>query len=91
MSFAYSSGELASLPAYPDDLVPKKLMKQENSAAAAVFSDFIHDISYTALSTSSVEVSISVQASRPDEDFAENEGYRVFTATETVNLRNLML
>lgn len=88
---SYSTGELAALPDYPDGLVPRKLMKKENGTAAAVFSDYIHDITYTALSSSSVEVTLEVQASRPDDDFAENEGYRIFSVTETVNLRNLML
>lgn len=88
---SYTTSELATLPSYPDGLVPRKLMKQENGAAAAVFSDYIHDITYTAVSSSTVEVTLEVQSSRPDEGFAENEGYRILSATETVNLRNLML
>ena len=86
-----SSGELAAYPDLPSGLYPRKLMKQINNQAPEVFSENISAISFTALSSSAIEVAMSVMPSRPDLDFNENSGYRVYSATERVSIRNMAL
>ncbi|MEZ5358451.1 MAG: prepilin-type N-terminal cleavage/methylation domain-containing protein [Candidatus Zixiibacteriota bacterium] len=86
-----SSAELAAYADLPTRLRPHKLMKQVNSAGPVVFSEHINNLTFTAHSSSNVEVAVSVQPSRPDVDFSENEGYRIYSASERVNIRNLIL
>jgi len=87
----YAYDELQGIPAFQTGSVPKKLMKQVNSNNAEIFADYIHNISFTALTSSTVQVSIEVQASHPDEDYTYNGGYRTYSALETVSLRNVAL
>ncbi|MEW5923091.1 MAG: prepilin-type N-terminal cleavage/methylation domain-containing protein [Candidatus Zixiibacteriota bacterium] len=87
----YSESELAGMASFPTGSTPHKLMKKVNSATAELFADYITDVTFTAINSSTVQVTIDVQAAQPDEDFVDNGGYRTFTALETVNLRNVAL
>lgn len=87
----YTSDELAGMSAFSTGSTPHKLMKQVNSAAAEVFADYITDVTFTAINSSTIQVTINVQAAQPDEDFVTNGGYRTYSALETVNLRNVAL
>ncbi|MBU0984750.1 MAG: prepilin-type N-terminal cleavage/methylation domain-containing protein [candidate division Zixibacteria bacterium] len=66
-----------------------RLMKKTNSLDAQAFTDMIESVSYTVVNPTTIEVSLRVRATRSDEDFTSNDGYREFTATERVKLRNL--
>lgn len=80
-----------SLTRFTDGLAPKMLMKQINSNAPEVFSEFISDITFTVVDSSSVEVAVEVITSRPDEDHRDNAGFRTIAADENVNIRNRSL
>jgi len=70
---------------------PCRLMKQVNSNPAAVFSEEIRGIQYAVVDSSTIDVTVQVQTSRSDESWASNEGYRLMTLTERVNMRNLAI
>jgi prepilin-type N-terminal cleavage/methylation domain-containing protein len=80
-----------SLTRFTDGLAPKMLMKKVNSNAPEVFSEFISDITFTVVDSSSVEVAVEVITSRPDEDHRDNSGFRTIAADENVNIRNRSL
>lgn len=86
-----TSTELAAYADLPIRLRPHKLMKKVNSANPVVFSEFINNLTFTAHSSSCIEVAVSVQPSRLDVDYNENEGFRIYSATERVNIRNMIL
>jgi hypothetical protein len=87
----YTVSELDNLNDFPNGLVPKKLMKKVNSSAPEMFAGMINDIVYTIESPSRIQIAIDVQASKADEDFASNSGYRLYTTSETVTVRNMNL
>lgn len=87
----YHSGEYPAILKLPAELHPKKLMKQLNSDTAFVYSDFINDIEFTAVSANTIEVIIKVQTESPDEAYVDNKGYRIYTAAERVLVRNMTL
>jgi len=68
---------------------PNQLMKKVNSNRATVFSDYVLDINFTQVNPSTIEVSITTQASKPDEDYSDNYGFRTYQADEHVFLRNI--
>ncbi len=84
----YPGGEFDHLD---DGIRPLCLMKKTNGDTAVVYSEGISFVNYTALNPSTVQVTLTVQATRSDEDFNQNDGYRTYTAIERVNIRNANL
>ena len=84
----HSSYELSR---FPDNIQPRKLMKQINSDTASVFAEFINKISYRAISPSVVVVDVQIVSSKPDEKYADNNGFRTIEVEENVTLRNALL
>jgi len=84
----YPGGEFQELA---DSIRPQCLMKKINGVSPVVYSEGIRSVSYTALNASTVQVTLEVQATRPDEDFNQNGGYRTYSAIERVNIRNANL
>jgi len=85
----YDNYDLGSPLAAPEGLTPRRLMKKQNSAPPAVFSDYIRYMLFNVVDTNTITVTLVTQASRPDEAFTGNYGYRLYVATERVNLRNI--
>jgi len=75
----------------PNGWKPMFLMKKVNNQPAAVFSDVVRSITYTVIDSANVQVSIEAQTAKSDESWDEDSGYRSFTATERVTIRNLEL
>lgn len=73
----------------PTDWQPMFLMKQVNSQPPGVFSDLVRSIAYNVIDSANIEISIEAQTSRSDEAWSRDDGYRSFTATERVTIRNL--
>lgn len=67
------------------------LMKQTNSDPPAEFARYIKDVTYTLISPSVIDIVVSVEADRSDEDFVNDDGLRAFSLSERVQLRNLKL
>lgn len=81
--FAYSK-----VPGRPADMALFNLMKQTNGAPAAVYANFITDLSFRQIDPSTILISITTQVPREDDTFDGNEGFRTFSLTERVNIRN---
>ena len=86
---------LASYTTYDDSVRTQdqryQLMVKVNSATPEIYADNIHDISFTTINSSTIRVDLDVQTEKSDEAFADNDGVRVFSCSERVNLRNLKL
>ncbi|MFH1700298.1 MAG: hypothetical protein ABIE07_06890 [Candidatus Zixiibacteriota bacterium] len=87
----YTTYEYPAIAKLREPLHPKKLMKKVNSGAAEIFSDFINDIDFTAVTANTIEVVVKVQSENPDLDYQDNEGYRIYTSAERVLIHNMTL
>jgi hypothetical protein len=87
----YTVSDLSNLEDFPSGFVPRKLMRRINHATPEQFAGMVNDIVYTVHSPSRIEISIDIQSSKADEDYASNHGYRMYTTSETVSIRNLNL
>ncbi len=85
----YDNSELANVDSLDASVRPRKLMIQVNGGAPEVFADNIHSMNFRVVNPTTIEVALTVQPLKPDESFAQNEGYRMFTANERVKMRNL--
>jgi prepilin-type N-terminal cleavage/methylation domain-containing protein len=85
----YADGELALADSLPRAFRPRKLMIQVNSANPEIYADNIRAMTFTAVGSSAVEVSLTVQPLKADVVYLDNRGYRMHTANERVKLRNL--
>ncbi|MEW6412632.1 MAG: prepilin-type N-terminal cleavage/methylation domain-containing protein [Candidatus Zixiibacteriota bacterium] len=87
----YSDTEYVAIPHLPVGTKLYKLMKQENSGSPQVFSDFITSINFVPIGTSEMAVTIQVQTTKWDESWDSNNGFRIFSNTERVNMRNVSM
>ncbi len=87
----YNSSEYNNLPGLPGGQKVYHLMRQLNSDVAARFASGIGDIDYTSSGTEELTVTVVVVAPRPDEDYATNGGYRLFSSVQSVSPRNSTL
>ena len=75
----------------PDGWKPMYLMKRVNSEAAAIYADVLRSISYTPIDAATITVAVTAQTEKADEAWKHDKGYRSFTSTERVTIRNLAL
>lgn len=75
----------------PSGWAPMYLMKKVNSAIPSIFSDVVRSIDYNVIDSATVEVSIEAQTIRSDDTWERDEGFRSFTSTERVSIRNLSI
>jgi prepilin-type N-terminal cleavage/methylation domain-containing protein len=66
-----------------------KLMRKMNSDTAQVFADYLTDMRITVINSKLVAVTLETQSSRPDDTYPQNNGYRRFTNTDRVVIRNI--
>lgn len=85
----FSDAEYQSVPGLSSSLKVYKLMKQINSEDPSVYADYITDMSFKQIDPSNLLISITTQVPREDFTYANNEGFRTYTLTERVNLRNV--
>lgn len=84
----FSASDYLEYPGLPGGVSMYRLMKQINSDPPAIFTDFIVDISFTAVNAANVDISITAHTTRSDDTYNLNSGYRTFTLAERVNVRN---
>ncbi|MBI5266507.1 MAG: prepilin-type N-terminal cleavage/methylation domain-containing protein [candidate division Zixibacteria bacterium] len=75
-------------PSAPNGWKPKYLMKKVNSQAAGIFADVVNSIRYTAVDSATMTVSVTTQTPKADEAWKHNSGYRSYTSTGRVTIRN---
>lgn len=85
----YDNSELTNVDSLDASVRPRKLMIQVNGGTPEVFADNIHSMRFRVVNPTTIEVALTVQPLKPDETFAQNEGYRMYTANERVKMRNL--
>ena len=76
-------------PVLPAGIIMNYLMKQENNAAPVALADAIASVNFNAVTPSTVIITITTQVPREDDEFSANMGFRTFTLTERVNIRNI--
>ena len=85
----FSPAEYADLPDLPAGDKLYKLMKKVNSTPETIFANYIKSINYNQLDSANVVVNINVQAMRSDDSYAPNDGFRVYSLSERINIRNV--
>ncbi len=85
----YDNAELIGADSLDASLRPRKLMIQINGGTPEIFADNIRTMHFRVVNPTTLEVTLTVQPLSPDETFADNDGYRMYTANERVKMRNL--
>jgi len=84
----FNDGEYASMPDLPEGRQVYRLMKQTNSDPPDEFADYILNVQYNLTDPSNVIVRVTTQTPRPDEDYPFFNGYRSYSLSERVKIRN---
>jgi prepilin-type N-terminal cleavage/methylation domain-containing protein len=87
----FTDQEYADLDSRRGDIKFYNLMKQVNSNLPTVFADCISGIRYSVVNSSTLAITLQTLTRKPDETHDANNGFRTFSATERVNIRNLSL
>ncbi len=84
----FNDGEYASMPDFPEGRQVYRLMKQTNSNPADEFADYVLNVQYDLTDPSNVIIQVTTQTPRPDEDYPFFNGYRSYSLSERVKIRN---
>ena len=84
----FNDGEYATMPDLPEGRQVYRLMKQTNSDPPGEFADYILNIQYDLTDPSNVVARVTTQAPRPDEDYPSFNGYRSYSLSERIKIRN---
>ncbi len=84
----FDDGEYASMPDLPEGRQVYRLIKQTNSDPPDEFADYILNVQYDLTDPSNVIVRVTTQTPRPDEDYPSFNGYRSYSLSERVKIRN---
>jgi type II secretory pathway pseudopilin PulG len=85
----FDAGEYANIRDRISGTKLYKLVKKVNSGTAAIFADYITDINFKQIDAANIVVSINVQAMHRDDAYKPNGGFRIYTLTERINVRNV--
>ncbi|UCC43713.1 MAG: prepilin-type N-terminal cleavage/methylation domain-containing protein [Candidatus Zixiibacteriota bacterium] len=85
----YPDSVYEAVPGLPAGLKLHYLMKGVNSAPPTIYADFISGMSFTEIDSTNVLVSITSRVPRGDDTYSDNQGFRAFTLTDRVNVRNV--
>jgi len=85
----FTAGEYAQVPNLPVGEKLYKLVKKVNSEAAAVYADFVTEIIYNQIDAANIVVTISVQAMQSDDSYAPNNGFRIYSVSDRIKIRNV--
>jgi prepilin-type N-terminal cleavage/methylation domain-containing protein len=85
----FTAYEYTKSDSLPTGVKLYNLMKKENSNPPAIFADFITAIRFNPIDSANVEITVQVQTSKKDETFNNFGGFRRFTNTERVTIRNM--
>ena len=85
----FSSYDRSQMPNLPDSQLVYRLMKQTNSDLAAIYSDYITEFQVTAVTSNTADILISAITSMPNLDQTKDNGFRTYSLTERVFMRNV--
>lgn len=66
-----------------------ELRKQTNSGAYETFAEYVSAVNYNVIDSANIEITVSAEAERMDPDYNQNDGYRSYSLTERVKIRNV--
>lgn len=87
----FTADEYAASPGLPDSQKVWKLMRKTNSLAPAKFSDYISSLQYVPIDSTSLAITVTILASRKDDSYVPNGGFRRFSLGLIAVMRNLRL
>ena len=85
----FTLAEYANVPDRTSSTRIYKLVKKVNSGDAAIFADYVTDIDFKQIDAANIIITIKVQATHSDDSYKPNSGFRVYTLTERINVRNV--
>ena len=85
----FTEYEYSQVPDLPEGKLLFKLMKKTNSDPPAIFADYLIGLQYNAVDSSNIRINITTQTAGPDNDYQPNNGFRTFSLTELVSIRNV--
>ena len=85
----YNDAEYAEISELPQSHQLFKLYKKVNGDAPALFADYIVGINYNQVDAANMIVSIEVHSLLKDDSYQPNDGFRTYTVSERINIRNI--
>jgi prepilin-type N-terminal cleavage/methylation domain-containing protein len=85
----FNIGEYNALPNLPSGRHVYKLMRRLNSETPAIYSDYILSFSVDTVTVSDAVIQITAQTAMPDFDLITDNGYRSYSLSERVHMRNV--
>lgn len=85
----FTDVDYANSPKVPKGMTLWKLMKKVNSNPAACFSEYVCGLRYNVIDSATVAITMAVQTSRSDATYGKNSGFREFSNTERISIRNV--
>jgi len=85
----YNAAEYAEISELPQSHQLFKLFKKVNGDAPALFADYIVGINYNQVDAANIIVSIEVHSLLKDDSYQPNDGFRTYTVSERINIRNV--
>ncbi len=85
-----SESEYNQLPNFPSAKKVYRLMKQTNANPANIYSDYITRLVWVATAPNQITLAIEATASQFDESYRLNNGYRSFSSSDVVTIRNVI-
>lgn len=85
----FSDTAYAKVPGLVAGMKLYNLMKQLNNGQPVIFADYITEVNFSLMDPSNVLVSLTTQVPRGDDTYQSNYGFRKFTISERVNIRNV--
>jgi len=65
-----------------------RMVKQLNSDYPATFSDYITNVNFNVVDAANLEITVTAESTERDPDYRQNNGYRSYSLTEKVRIRN---
>ena len=85
----YTYAEYANVSELPQSHQLYKLYKKVNSDAAALYADYVVGINYNQVDAANFIVTMVVHSLKKDDSYQPNDGFRTFTVSERINIRNV--
>jgi prepilin-type N-terminal cleavage/methylation domain-containing protein len=84
----FTDSEYSTLVKLPKGRRLFRLMRLTNSGLPEPYSDFIVNLRYSVIDSVNVEISVTTQTPKHDMDWPLNGGYRTYSTSERVKIRN---
>jgi len=84
----FDDGDYAGMPDLPESRHVYRLLRKTNSGAPQEFADCILSLFYDLTDSTNVVVRLTSQTPMPDEDYPFFNGYKSYTLSERVKIRN---